>query len=228
MNMAYIEAHKMAWSPSTLKSETLRLKRWAPHLNGNAQELFDKLSACLGRYTIVTTWTRVVDYWGWCNPGQPNPYRMFREENARLFKHAYQSKKVGITYEEAFEAINTRLRGPVRERALDLLGGGVRWCESTQPKSDAAVIVGKGGKLRADFRPNGQDSFDKSYETFRKTLKASTGLTPHSLRKLAATRAAEKGASAADLCEIFGWSSIQTAFRYLQPKKVEQLKGLMR
>src|SRR5688500_16536806 len=124
---SYLKAHEMSWSPSTLKSETLRLRRWAPHITGDAEQLFLKLSASLGRYTIVTTWTRISDYWGWAHPG-PNPYRQFREENMRLFKHAYQRKKVGCSYEEAREAIVSGLRGETRQRALDLLGGGLRWC----------------------------------------------------------------------------------------------------
>ena len=61
----------------------------------------------------------------------------------------------------------------------------------------------------------------------RKEL-AKIGLKPHSLRKLLATKLSRSNMTYTDICAIFGWSSLATAQKYLQPLKEDQLKQKMK
>jgi integrase len=55
------------------------------------------------------------------------------------------------------------------------------------------------------------------------------GLSPHGLRKLAATRLAEHGATAHELMAVFGWSTLREAERYTRAADRKALaRGVMR
>ena len=221
----YLASKTNAWSPVTLTKETYRLTSLAHAIDGNAETLWMELQR-LAPYSRQTAWTRVTAFWAESFPGQENPYETFRTKNANYFKHAYQRKAVPLTYDEAKERIDSIADLAIKSRALTLMQTAQRYCESVQA-SDIGSVVGKGGKLRADLR-GATDDFTGTYHQFWKALKKATGLTPHMLRKLALTRAAENGAQAQDLMEIAGWSSIVTAGRYLQPKRVEKLKEFLK
>jgi hypothetical protein len=223
----YIASKANAWSPATLKSELHRLRSVADHLNGDAEALWAAIQH-LKPYSRLTLWTRVTAFWADMFPNQPNPYDVFRRANANWFKNAYQRKKVPLTYEEAKALIYGISDAGVRGHALTILLSAVRYAESNQPAQPDGTLLGKGAKVRTDLRPDGAKPFERSYCTFLRALKASTGLTPHALRKLALTHAAERGAQAQDLMEMAGWSSIVTASWYLQPKRKETLKGFLR
>lgn len=222
---AYLNSKQNAWSPVTLKKEGYRLRALAAHIDGNAETLWQALQT-MAPYSRLTAWTRVTAFWAETFPGKENPYEVFRTKNANYFKNAYQRKAVPLTYEEARARIDAISDVGVKGRALTLLSSAQRYCESVQ-NGEAGAVVGKGGKHRADLR-NAVDGFSGTYHQFWKALKEATGLTPHMLRKLALTRAAENGAQAQDLMEIAGWSSIQTASIYLQPKRVEKLKEFLK
>lgn len=224
---AYLESKKDAWSPTTMNSEAPRLRALAEHLDGNPETLWKALQE-KKPYSRVTTWTRAVAFWAFAYPGKDNPYEEFRMKKANFFKNAYQPKRVELTYEEALSKVKAIDDEAIRFRALDMLKGAVRYAESAQPKG-REYIVGKGRKKRPDFRPEKEGpAFTQSYHTFWRKLKEATGLTPHDLRKLALTHAAENGAEAADLMEIAGWSTIGTATYYLQPKRTNKLKGFLK
>jgi len=50
------------------------------------------------------------------------------------------------------------------------------------------------------------------------------GLTPHSLRKLFATKLVTSGMTLPDVCNVMGWSSMQTAMSYLQVSNETKLE----
>lgn len=221
----YLASKTNSWSPTTLQKESYRLRALAPHINGNANTLWQALQG-MKPYSRVTAWTRVTAFWAESFPGQDNPYETFRSLNANFFKNSYQRKAVPVTYAEAKERISAIQTAAIRDHALALLASAQRYCESVQG-GDSGSVVGKGGKVRADLR-SGSAAFSGTYHQFWKALKEETGLTPHMLRKLALTRAAENGAQAQDLMEIAGWSSITTAGWYLQPQRVEKLKEFLK
>jgi integrase len=151
-----------------------------------------------------------------------NPYRTWIEENRNLFKNAYKNKEVGVTYDQAEELVKT-LPARVRESAMSLLTGGLRAHELENVKD--GYITGKGSKLRPLLTsvPTDPASYMELYKALKKV-----GLVPHDLRKLFITRLIERGIQLHDLCKVAGWSSIETALRYAQPKKNEELRAFVK
>lgn len=225
----YIDAHANAWTAATQRSERFRLYAVADALDGSPEKLWEAAQA-LAPSSRATLVVRASAFWQWLidegHVSGSNKYAAWRRKNRRLFVNAYKRRRVGMTYDEAKARIEAIGDEAVRLRALRILGSGCRWSESCQEKE---IVEGKGGKVRRLYYPGGVagDGFDRSYSTFIRRLKALTGLRPHDLRALAATRAGERGARAADLMEIFGWSDIKTAAFYLQPQREEELKQIM-
>lgn len=220
----YISSRKNKWSPTTLRSEQHRLTTLVPLMPLGPEALWSSLSH-LKPYSRVTYFSRAIDFARWMDAALGKQYDDWRDANAQLFKHQYTPRKVGMTYEEAKKRILTIEEKAIKEKALQLLGSAQRWSESIQ---EGEVVVGKGGKQRSNLSTwtlDGQNgcSYWGCYRKLRQL-----GLSPHLLRKLALTRAAENGATSADLVAIAGWSSIQTASYYLQPKEDERLKALLR
>lgn len=227
----YIEDRKLAWSPTTLRSELYRLREVQEILDGNPQRLWDHLASRQKPYSRVTSWTRVTAFWDWMvREGLmtgSNPYHAFRQKNARLFKHVYQTKTPAVSFDEAAKRLNL-LTGRARGLGLQMLGTGERFFESQQETDDRGRVVGKGSKPRHTYRPEAPgEAGSISYASFRRALQA-VGLAPHDLRKLFATRMAELGATEVDLLKAMGWSSMETAKRYLQPKKDDVLKQMFK
>jgi integrase len=216
---------KLAWSPTTQATARAALNKVLPYVNGKPEDLWAALQQ-QKPYTRQTTWTRVALFWGWCHPSQPNPYKEWRNKHALAFKNVYQKERVDVTYDEARSRIDKIDDLSIRRRALEILGSAQRFAESCQSNKEGRII-GKGAKPRPDFRPElPGPSYDKSYTTFYRALKK-VGLKPHTLRKLALTRMVDKGATAYDIMEVAGWSSIQTAASYVQPKNTDRLKKLL-
>lgn len=216
---AYLKDHETAWAESTIKSESSRLRRLSNVLDNSPQDLFAILSKQGKKaYTIKTTFIRLVDLERWAKL-EPR-YANYMEKHERRFRHLYEKEEIEITFEEAKRRI-MELEGKSRQHALGLLQCGVRLTESYNVTDGR--VVGKGGKVRKVY---GTIKETEAKSTFARKLKA-VGLKPHTLRKLCATRLAEKGATPADLCKIFGWSSIETAYQYLQSKEDSKLAALM-
>jgi integrase len=221
----YVDSNKLSWSPTTQKSELARLMALAPQLDGDPETLWAALQV-YKPYTRITTWTRVVAFWDWCGK-KSNPYRQWRKTHSRLFKNAYTKERLDITYEEAEKRIETIMDQRIRNTAIDILKSAQRSSEALTHRAPDGMVIGKGNKRRPDFRPElSGPSYDGPYITFYRALKK-VGLKPHTLRKLALTRLVDKGATAYDLMEVAGWSSVQTASSYIQPKNIDRLKKLM-
>lgn len=217
---AYIESKKLAWSPATITSEEARLKANARFLNMAPELAYAELSNKYKPYTIKTMFIRFNEYLKF--ERNDNSYAQFLKTNARLFKSAYKRKTVKLNHEEAMQKINTITDQTVKNHALFLLRSGLRISESY---GAGAQVTGKGNKTRTVFVERPQVLADQW--KLRRAL-AKLGLTPHDLRKLCATRLVDKGLAPQDLCKVMGWSSIETAFNYLQPKKDDELRELMK
>lgn len=206
---AYIDSKKYAWAPLTLKKESSRLRVLLPYIDGNPESLWEFLES-YKPYTRVTAWTRAADYWKF-KTGQ-DVYHNWRKENARVFKNTYQRRAPAVSYSEAKELLSKISDPEVKQKAYQLLKGGLRYRESTTIQS--GYIVGKGSKKRRVFTE--EVPFSKSYEYFWKRLKEETGLKPHDLRKIRIMDLCDKGARPEEICEIAGWSDYSTAQSYIK------------
>jgi integrase len=238
---AFLNKKKTAWSETTIKTCGAFLNKHGQLVaKGDPQSLWNALSS-KGRYTVQTYFVHAASFYEFLNPGAPNPFRAYREENLNAFKNAYKRKTVEVSYKEARKLIEAQPESDEKEACLYLLRTAQRSSEAGLARSErggetsqevrgaAATIVGKGGKERinlgADILPKGHVRWNY-YRVYR-YLKRLCGISPHDLRKLAITEAARRGASAADLCEIAGWSHIATAYYYLQPQQARRLKAFL-
>lgn len=221
----YLEYHKLAWSSTTLSSERYRLMKVARLRLPDARSIYEALvSSGMKPYTVKTTIIRLVALEKWVKAQGLEwgyDFQKFYSVHKNRFKHAYVKQDLNITFAEARKRVAT-LESPYREAALGLLETGLRISEMAKAKD--GFVVGKGGKRRRIY---GTIDSKVSTQTLRLKLKA-VGLKPHTLRKLCATRLAEHGATAADLCEVFGWTSIETSYRYLQHRGVDKLRELVK
>jgi integrase len=225
----YINEHSFSWSETTQRSELSRLLAMSSYITKGPDALWKHLEHHKP-YTRVTVWTRVSTFYDWLlengHVKGHNVFKAWRRKNARLFKNAYQKERLDITYEEAKKRIETIPDLAIRKRAFEILYSAQRFSESAQHTGNGSII-GKGGKTRPDFRPElSGPSYDGPYIRFYRALKR-VGLKPHMLRKLALTRLVDKGATMFDLMEVAGWSSVQTASSYIQPKNIDRLKKLV-
>jgi hypothetical protein len=216
---AYLKDHETAWAPTTMQSEAPRLRARSSELKHGPAHLYEVLqSEGMKPYAIKTLFVRVCKLEAWVNKG--SEFREWMKKHNNRFKHAYVKEDIGITFEQAVERINT-LDEPYKTLALEMLQTGLRTCELDQIEN--GMVIGKGAKRRPVF---GTISLTVPRHVLRAKLKA-VGLKPHTLRKLCATRLAERGASPQDLCKVFGWSSITTAYQYLQSKDNDRLRELV-
>lgn len=226
----YVASRSLAWAPTTVKSESARLANLAPHINGNAEALYSHLATKCRPYTLVTAWTRAVAFYDHLlatgEAQGPNPYRVFRSTNSRLFKNKYQTKVVSKSFEEVKSVIEGLKDGSAKRICSALLFGGLRLHEVN--KLSTSGVSGKGGKVRPYFGPDlGQQPYSQGDMTKARAALKAHGLTPHDLRRLCATELVSRGLKEADLLKVMGWSSILTAKSYLQPKRDSELQSIM-
>lgn len=217
---AYLEDHESAWAASTWKSERSRLRVIAPHLDMTPKDLHKFLEKQGKKpYTIKTIFIRLSDMEKWAKI-EPK-FKDYLEKHQNKFKHVYQKEELDVTFEDALRKINEIADNDCRAHALSLLHTGSRLSESYRVCNGS--VVGKGGKVRKIY---GKIDTTVPKSTLSRKLRA-VSLKPHTLRKLCATRLAQMGATPADLCKVFGWSDIKTAYQYLQAREDSKLESLM-
>ncbi len=225
----YIESKTGSWSEATMKSERSRLRNLEPKFLTDPKALYECLKHIRGLkpYAIKTTFIRVGELAEYAIEAKAikdgkNKVKEYLRAQANLFKGAYKPKVVSLTWEEALSKIQGLEYEEDRKRALELLFTGMRWNESENFKD--GQVKAKGGDTRNVSLARGIEhvEYASHYTTFYRALKK-VGLTPHMLRKLAATKATEQGADVADLMARFGWKSAQTAFLYVQSRKQKEL-----
>lgn len=217
----YIQAHKLSWADSTLRSEKSRLYAISDILNGDAESLWQELKQRgMKPYASLTTWIRTCHFFNWLIENehdyhtQRNHYSDFRKRNKRLFKYCYQRRLPTMHYAQAKRLIDGLSDSRVRETASLLLMSGLRASEAH--KIQGETVVGKGNRPRLLSLPKGAKRTKISYWKLYSVLKRETGLKPHDLRKLFLSRVVELGASPFELCEIAGWSDVKTAASYIK------------
>ena len=226
----YLEAHEGAWALTTWKSERSRLNAVTHLIDQGPEKLVEDRAKHLKPYALKTLLIRIVHFENWAREAQlhrGSEYGQYIRKHKNRFKHAYVKEDIEIGFDEVAARIGSGgldHTGSVRDAAESLLRTGLRISELYGV--DNGRVTGKGGKQRRTYgttpsKPN------ISQASLRRALRK-IGLKPHTLRKLCATRAAERGATPADLCKIFGWSSISTAYQYLQPKDDQRLEELMK
>lgn len=224
----YISDHQNAWETSTQASEAARLRGVLPYLTqlDFPAEIYAQVCTKYKPYALSTLFIRLTHFYSWLietgHRSGPNPYTAWRRRNAKIFKTAYKREKLEVSFEGAKKQIAKIQDQVVQRDALELLRTGLRISETQKIVGDK--VCGKGSKFRTIFTTH---SFKSDPRRIRRELKK-VGLKPHSLRKLFASRLVEKGARPEDLCEIMGWSSIKTAYHYLQPRKEEELLKLVK
>lgn len=225
----YIESKKLAWARTSLKNERYRLKCHGHRVFSEPSDVYQTLKKeGLKDHSLKTLFVRLGQFHDFLVetdrvPPAKNPWKRFLKENAMVFKYAYQIERVTVTFDEAKSRIQT-LEEPYRSASLQLLEGGLRYCELRT--FDGLRVIGKGSKPRTVFlRPDlGLFRYTGSYSALYVRLKA-VGLKPHTLRKLCATEFSRlPEVKDQDICKTFGWSSIETSIKYRQPHNDEALK----
>lgn len=236
----YILSKQDAWSPTTLRSERYRLLGLEPRFLYDPKAMYESLKAKgMKPYAIKTTFTRFGELYQFILDEQKstkikgvNAIKKYIKANARLFKNAYVPKELPFTPDEILAKID--LIGDLASRALayQTFLGGLRFAEN-KTLTKEGMVIGKGNKAR--FIPMLEDEetvqYDKVYGTFLYHL-GKVGLTPHMLRKASATLAAEEvqkiGGGVADLMQMYGWNSADTAMKYIQASKTKALGEKLR
>lgn len=222
----YLKYHQHAWSTTTLKAEEARLHKYLHLASTEPSSAYADLMHTLKPYTIKTLFIRLSHFNQWrIDQGLedgPNKYKQFMKMHANKFKHVYTKTPVLLDYHSALRAISSLADQATRDTAEFLLKSGLRISEAYKVKD--GQVTGKGGKPRPVYVTPPTTLVSK--KVLREAL-SSIGLKPHDLRKLCATNLARNGADPATLCKAMGWSSISTAYRYLQPLDDNKIKELM-
>lgn len=213
---AYIQDHSRAWEPTTQKSERHRLYGVASALDGNPETLWASL-ANQHPHSRLKTFSRVIHFWDWLisnNQKRSNEYRKWKKRNALQFKNVYIKKSPEISFAEAKGLVGQIKNDSVRRYAMALLSGGLRVSEGASVHN--GEVTGKGRKTRTVFTDGAK--LETSYATLVRHL-AKVGLKPHDLRKIFATELVKRGADGFELCELMGWSNLQTASSYIKANR---------
>lgn len=227
LKQAYLKSKEGAWSYATYKAEASRLAAISEtYLPSDPAGLFSQLQlAGYKPYTVKVILMRaaqLVEYgqrYGYFKPGV-NEFSRYIQEHAARFKYAYKPRKPSLDFKHALQFIEGIEDVQVKEAALGLLRTGLRISEAQQPSRAFGSVVGKGGAARNTVA---LPAIARSLVTKLRKELAKVGLTPHALRKLAATRVAELGGREADLLAIFGWRSAQVASYYVQATRSAEL-----
>lgn len=215
----YLEAHALAWEPTTLLTEKSRLNRVAHVLDQGPMALWEALEN-RAPYTRKTTFIRVLQLEKWLGGTE---YATWYREHRRLFKHVYKRQAPAMSFEDARVKLQS-LAAPYRQVALAMLRSGMRISEVG--KVSAGSVRGKGRKVRMTALETGLACNPAG---LRSALK-SVGLKPHDLRKLAATKLYREGMPLIDVCSVMGWSDVKTAMSYIpaESNAVERAREILK
>lgn len=221
----YMQTKKLAWSPKSISSESSRLhkciKIWNSLNNKTAEEFYNVVRATHNPYTVKTMLIRFGQFIEVTTGTSNNPIKNFVRLNARIFRNVYEVETLKHTYETALNQIEKLTDERIKQIALLMLRTGMRVHEALGYDGGGKVI-GKGAKIRTVYSTT-KGALGISYNELYVALKG-VGLKPHTLRKLTATKLVEAGLKEADLMAIMGWSSMQTASIYVQPKREDELR----
>ena len=231
----YLEAHDPTWTDKTYATESAKLKTILRVLrtSGPRGVTFYQTLKAEGYhpYTIKSLVSRGASLFDWAIKHQIQgfgPINTFADlllSSPQLFRNAYKPERLKITFDEAMEKIKSIPQENIREACLSLIRSGLRIHEIYKVNNDTKSVIGKGDKQRFTVWAFPAHLELPSENQIRYALKK-VGLKPHSLRKLLATKLARNSDfSNADIMAVFGWSSIETAAKYLQPETEAKLRN---
>lgn len=233
MYISYMDYNDARWDSKTYKVEASKLKTIlaAVRQSGLSGMEFYKELVSMGYkpYTIKALFQTAALLFAHAQKEKitsniTNPFEDFLTKNNHIFRHAYKVERLKFDFDEARRRINTLEDANIREFCLAILHSGLRISEAYKVNHDTQSVIGKGGKQRfvmfdykGDQPPPGQARV--------RTALASIELKPHSLRKLLATKLSrDSSLTHIDIMTIMGWSSIETAQKYMQPLAEQELK----
>jgi integrase len=230
----YLDSKEHSWAPTTHTTERSRLQHVARLLGGTVDEmpaveptvLINALKR-LG-YTVYATKTTLIRVGELYAFNGDTSVKDWLKQNSRVFKAAYVPRKASMSFADAVQAIERLPTPQMQAFARGLLVSGLRISEAFKADLANGTVVGKGNRVRAV--PNAEmvtATPGCSATKFRDELRK-LGLTPHMLRKIAATRAVELGAREADLLAIFGWTNMQTASYYVQASRASEVAAKLK
>lgn len=230
----YLEAHDPVWTNNTYATESAKLKTILRvlRISGLRGVAFYQTLKAEGYhpYTIKAIVARAASLIAWGIKhqiqgfGPTNTFEDLLMSSPQLFRNVYKTERLKIGFDEAVEKIKTIPQENIREACLSLLRSGLRIHEIYKVNLETKSVIGKGGKERFTVWSYPSHLELPSENQIRYALKK-VGLKPHSLRKLLATKLARNSDfSNADIQQIFGWSSIETATKYIQPESESILK----
>ncbi len=230
----YLKSMENVWSDSAYRSESCRLNRLWDYIDGNPQKLWDAM-ADYHPNARATYWTRVTTFYEWCIEEKllpaPNPYRVWRKKNKRCFQNVYQRRPCKIPYEEAKAKLLCISNEAHRNKALQLLEGGLRFSESFTLKD--SFVIGKGNKPRRVYCREiaGPCITPSQYSSFLRTIKGVLGVGPHKLRSIMLSTYYKKTRDPKKLKDLAGWASYGPTDSYVaefndeMEKEMREIQG---
>lgn len=233
---SYLSYHDRIWDDKTYASESSKLKTIIRVMRTTGLRGIDFYAALKAEgykpYTIKAFVQRAASMY---RHGQEakivdafnNPYNDLLARSPQLFRNAYKPERLKLNFDEALTRIKSIEDEAMREMCLALLKSGLRIHEAYKVNYETSSVVGKGDKERfTAFSFPAHLKMPSEYQV--RTALAKIGLKPHSLRKLLATKLSRSDLRHADIMQVMGWSSIETASKYFQPLNEEQLKQKMK
>lgn len=226
----YCQSKKNVWSSASFRSESMRLNKLLHLIDGDAPKLWEAM-ADYHPNARATYWMRVSAFWNWrIENGQltePNPYKVFREKNPRLFRGVYKKDPCTIPFDELMVRISKEPNVAIRNKMIQVLESGMRWTESTTFDKEKGEVVGKGGLVRKIYVPeiDGPIAGPEMYSSVLRACKRIGIKGPHKLRSARLTDMAESGANMFDLMKFAGWKSPAVAQSYIEARD-ERVKAL--
>lgn len=233
----YFTVNQNRWCDSTTKTHksvfnTMQSIIVDPRDSAHCYEVLSKQYT---RNGVLRAWILLVDYYSFLQElgvaSAVNHFALYRKRNRRAFKPDMERKnKTDLSFDDAHKLIlNGDMPDEVRAVLLNMLSTGMRIHEACRYSGERS-ITGKGSKHRTLFPciPKTPVTPEVSNQLVLRYAKKAGLPNTHILRKLYATRAVNKGLGPQDLCEIMGWSSIKTAYNYLQPKQEERILEMLK
>lgn len=229
----YLDYHDPTWTSKTFATESaksktiLRTIRTAGtrgidlyqglKINGYHPHTIKKLVLTASAYVAWGIKNQVKGF------GPLNTYADLILTSPQLFRNAYKPERLKVDFDEALERIKSIAQENVKEACLALLKSGLRIHEAFLVNTETSSVIGKGDKLRYVVWTYPPHLKMPTEGQIRYALKK-IGLKPHSLRKLLATKLARSNMRHTEIMQLMGWSSFETASKYIQPLNEEQLK----
>lgn len=229
----YLEAKDGYWDGATYNSESSKLKTIVRVLRKSGLRgisFYQELKAeGYKPYTIKSLTQRAASMYEWAIKNQvasthTNPFADLLVSSPHLFRNAYKAERLKLDFDEAAQRIMSIPQENVRECCLSMLRSGLRIHEVFIVNKETNSVIGKGNKERFTVWAFPAHLQLPSAAQVRYALKK-IGLKPHSLRKLLATKLARSDMRHMDIMALMGWSSMETATKYIQPMNEDKLKS---